>query len=204
MHEAHQPVGIVTKNALVLRDLDLLSPMAADRLVHVNISVTTLDAELARTMEPRTSTPEARLRTISELAAAGIPVRVLVAPVIPGLNDHQIAEILQAVSRAGARAAGYVLLRLPYSVKPVFREWLLRHWPDKQARVGALVRQTRGGRLNDPSFETRMRGTGQYAEQIENSFAIFAKRFGLDGPLTPLDSTRFRAPRAAGDQLWLF
>jgi len=204
MYEARQPVGIVTKNALVLRDLDLLAPMAALRLVHVNVSVTTLDAELARTMEPRTSTPEARLRTITELAAAGVPVRVLVAPIIPGLNDHQIADILRAVSGAGARAAGYVLLRLPLSVEPVFRDWLARHWPEKQSRVEALVRQTRAGRLNDSTFGARMRGTGQYAEQIAKSFAVFAKKFGLDRPLPALDSTQFRRPRQACGQLSLF
>jgi len=192
--EAQQPMGIITKNALVLRDLDILRDMAAAQLVQVNLSITTLDAELARSMEPRTSTPAARLRAVKELTEAGVPVRVLVAPVIPGLNESEIPAILQAAREAGAKGAAYVLLRLPLTVAPVFREWLERTLPSRLQRIEGRIRDTRGGKLNNSEFGTRMRGTGEIAEQIRDMFRLFAKRFGLDGKLPPLDSTRFRPP----------
>lgn len=204
MLEARQCLAIVTKNALVVRDLDLLAPMAAMRLAQVNVSLTTLDDQLARTMEPRTSTPAARLEAVRRLAAAGVPVRVLAAPIIPGLNDHEIAAVLQAAARAGARAAGYQLLRLPLSVEPVFRAWLAQNYPDKQDRVEALIRATRGGKLSDARFGARMRGEGTYARQIKQSFQVFVRKFGLDAPLPEFDFTQFRRPRAPSAQMELF
>jgi DNA repair photolyase len=202
--EARQPITIVTKNALVLRDLDVLAEMAAARLVQVNLSVTTLDATLARTMEPRTSTPAARLNAMRVLADAGVPVRVMVAPIIAGLTDHETPAILQAAQESGAKAAGFVLLRLPLTVEPVFRAWLEENYPDKQQRIETLVRSTRGGKLNDSKFGERMRGRGNYAEQIAQNFNVFSRRLGLDRRLEELDVTQFRPPRPAGGQLPLF
>ena len=158
--EFKQPIALITKNALVLRDLDILGPMAAEGLVQANVSVTTLDAELARTMEPRTSTPAARLRAIRGLAEAGVPVRVLVAPVIPGLTDTEIPAILAAAREAGAKSAAYTMLRLPLTVAPVFLEWLERCYPDRAARIEGRIRGVRGGRLNSPEFGERMSGDG--------------------------------------------
>ncbi len=204
MLEARQPVGIVTKNALVLRDLDILQPMAEQHLVHVNLSVTTLDSELARTMEPRTATPAARLRAIRDLSAAGVPARVIVAPIIPGLNDHEMPQILTAAKEAGARAAAYVLLRLPLAVAPIFTAWLAEYRPLAKERVEQLIRSTRGGELNDSQFGSRMRGKGPYADGIRRTFQMFTKKLDLDQPLPPLDSSRFRPPRSADGQLSLF
>jgi DNA repair photolyase len=201
---AYQPIVFITKSALIVRDLDLLAPMAADNLVHANISITTLDPVLARTMEPRAPTPSARLRTVRELAKAGVPVRVLVAPVIPGLNDWEIPRILAAAKEAGAQGAGYVLLRLPYSVAPVFLDWLDRAWPEGKVRVERLVRETRAGRLYDSEFGRRMCGTGEYADMIGRLFKVFKRRHGLDVPLPPYDCTRFRPPPDANGQGRLF
>lgn len=198
--DAQQPIGIITKNALVLRDLDILRGMAESNLVHVNISITTLDAELARSMEPRTSTPAARLRAVKELSEAGVPVRVLIAPVIPGLNEPEIPAILKAAQEAGARAAGFILLRLPLTVAPVFVEWLQRAQPASYQRIEGRIRDTRAGKLNESDFGTRMRGTGEIAHQIGAMFRLFAKRYGLDGKLPDYDCTRFRPP----GQKWLF
>jgi DNA repair photolyase len=202
--QARQPVSIITKNALVLRDLDLLRDLAAEGLVHVMLSLTTLDAALARSMEPRTSAPAARLRAVAELAAAGVPVRVLVAPVIPGLNDSEIPTLLAATREAGARAARYILLRLPLAVAPVFREWLQREQPERLRRIEGRVRSTRGGKLNDAAFGRRMCGTGEVARQISRLFRLFAHRSGLDGELPPLDCTRFRPPPPSSGQPLLF
>jgi DNA repair photolyase len=202
--EARQPVSLITKSALVLRDLDLLRDLAAENLVHVNVSVTTLDADLARSLEPRTSTPAARLRAIQGLSAAGIPVRVLVAPIIPGLNDSEIPAILAAAREAGARAAGCQLVRLPGAVAPVFLEWLQREQPDIRGRVEGRIRAVREGKLNDPNFGTRMTGTGEVARQIRELFRLFARRHGLDGGLPAYDCSRFRPPRTASGQGWLF
>jgi DNA repair photolyase len=202
--QARQPIGIITKNRLVTRDLDVLAPMAERALVHVSISITTLDEQLARRMEPRTSRPTARLEAIRELSRAGVPTRVMIAPVIPGLNDSEIPQILKAAREAGAGAAGHVLLRLSGSVRPVFLEWLARSEPTRAARVEGAIRQTRGGQLNDTQFGRRMRGTGTRAEQIDQTFATFAKRYGLDGPLSSFDFSQFRPPQIPGGQLRLF
>ena len=201
---AHQPISIITKNALVLRDLDLLGPMAADGLVHVNVSVTTLDPTLARSMEPRASAPAARLRAVRDLSAAGVPVRVLVGPVVPGLTDAEMPAILAAARDAGAGAAGYTMLRLPLVVAPVFREWLGRAFPDRAGRVEGRVRDVRGGRLNDSAFGRRMCGTGEYAELIGRVFEVFARRYGLDGDLPGYDCSRFQPPADANGQGRLF
>jgi DNA repair photolyase len=198
--EARQPIGIITKNALVLRDLDLLRSMAAANLVHVNLSITTLDADLARSMEPRTSTPLARLQAVRELSEAGVPVRVLIAPVIPGLNEAEIPGILKTAQEAGAKGAGYVLLRLPLTVAPVFREWLERTHPSRLQRIEGRIRDARGGKLNDSEFGTRMCGTGEIAKQIGEIFRLFSKKYRLDGELPPYDCTHFRPP----GQTWLF
>lgn len=202
--ECFQPISVMTKSGLVLRDLDILRKMAAADLVHVNVSVTMLDLELARSMEPRASSPQARLGAIKSLSEAGVPVRVLLAPVIPGLTDADIPAILAAAKRAGARAAGYTMLRLPLTVAPVFREWLSRARPDSEARVEGRIRDVHGGRLNDPEFGTRMCGTGEMAKQIGNLFRLFAKEHGLDGGLPPYDCTRFRPPPDQHGQGWLF
>jgi len=202
--EARQPLCLITKNALVLRDLDLLQEMAAGNLIHVYLSITTLDAELARSMEPRTSTPAARLRAVSTLAAAGVPVGLLLAPVIPGLNDSEIPAILKAAADAGARSAGYVLLRLPLTVAPVFRDWLARTLPGRRERIEGRIRETRDGKLNDPNFGSRMCGSGEMAQQIREMFELFARRHGMDGDLPPYDCTRFRPPTPRSGQLRLF
>ncbi|HUY90217.1 MAG TPA: PA0069 family radical SAM protein [Pirellulales bacterium] len=200
--ECRQPISIVTKNALVVRDLDLLQPMAAMNLVQVNLSVTTLDDELARTMEPRTSIPQARLRAMRMLADAGVPVRVMAAPIIPGLNDHEIPAILAAAKEAGAGAAGYVLLRLPLNVEPVFREWLARTQPLKAEKVERSIRRTRGGKLSEAAWGTRMRGAGPLADQINAMFEVFVRRLNFAG-LPPQDCSQFRPPQTSG-QMTLF
>ncbi len=202
--EARQPVGIVTKNALVFRDLDLLRPMAALRIVHVTLSVTTLDQSLTRTLEPRTSAPAARLRAIRALSEAGVPVAVLVAPVVPGLTDSEVPAILSAAAEAGAMSAGCQLLRLPSCVQTIFLEWLARTHPLQAGRVEAMVRSTREGRLNSSEFGRRMCGTGPVAEQIDQMFSMFARRHGLDRGLPSYDFSHFRPPRDAGGQLRLF
>ncbi|HVX12612.1 MAG TPA: PA0069 family radical SAM protein [Pirellulales bacterium] len=204
MNEANQPVGIITKNGLVRRDLDLLASMAERRLVHVFLSVTTLDAELARTMEPRTSPPVKRLAAIKALSEAGVPVGVMVAPIVPGLTDHETAAILEAARDAGARSAGYVLLRLPLSVEPVFRTWLAENFPNQRDRVESLIRSTRGGGLYQSQFGLRQRGAGPYADQIAQNFKIFVRKFGLDQPLPEADSSQFRPPRSSSGQMSLF
>ncbi len=202
--EARQPLGIVTKNALVTRDLDLLSELARRRLVGVAVSVTTLDADLARVMEPRTSLPAARLRALGALAEAGVPTRVMVAPIIPGLNDSEIPEILRSAAAVGVQTAGYVLLRLPLTVRPVFLDWLQRTLPDKADKVESLIRSTRDGGLNDAQYGRRMRGTGNIASQLEQMFRVFRDRCGLDRTSAPLDTSQFRPPRASNGQLSLF
>jgi DNA repair photolyase len=202
--EFRQPVSIITKNALVVRDLDLLSQLAAERLVHVYLSVTTLDPQLARDMEPRTSIPSARLRAVSMLAEAGIPVGVMLAPIIPGLNDSEIPSILESAKQAGAMTAGFVLLRLPLTVAPVFKEWLHRTQPLQAERVLGRVRDTRGGKLNRSAWGERMVGTGEIAEQIQQMFRVFSRKLGLDGRLPPHECRRFRRPNSHGKQLRLF
>ncbi|CAN7565896.1 PA0069 family radical SAM protein [Phyllobacterium sp. LjRoot231] len=179
--EAHQhPVGIVTKSALVMRDQDILARMAEKGLAKVALSVTTLDGKLARTMEPRASTPTRRLQALRSLSDAGIPVSVMVAPIIPGLNDHEIERILDSAHAMGALEAGYVLLRLPLEVSPIFKEWLLRNYPDRYRHVLSLVRSMRGGKDYDAEWGKRMRGEGPYAWQIGRRFEIAAKRLGIN------------------------
>ena len=201
------PVTIVTKSALVLRDLDILQRMAARNLVHVCLSVTTLDAALARIMEPRAAAPMRRIETIRALAAAGVPVGVLAAPMIPGVNDMELERILEACARAGATRGGYVLLRLPLEIKHLFEEWLNLHLPDRARRVLALVRETRGGRLYDSRFGTRQTGTGPYAELLAQRFRLAAARFGMNGAAglrgQGLDCSQFRVPAEEPRQLAL-
>ncbi|MSO70573.1 MAG: PA0069 family radical SAM protein [Alphaproteobacteria bacterium] len=188
------PVGITTKSALVLRDLDILGPMAAKGLARVAVSVTTLDAVLARKMEPRAATPARRLGAIEGLAAAGVPAMVMAAPMIPGLNDAELERILEAARDAGASGAGYVLLRLPLEIKDLFGEWLAEHYPDRAARIEALVRETRGGKLYDAGFKTRMRGTGIYAQLLAERFRLACRKLGLVTPREPLRTDLFRPP----------
>ena len=202
--ECRQPVSIVTKNALVIRDLDLLKPLAELNLVHVFLSVTTLDPELARVMEPRTSIPAARLRAVKMLAEANVPVGVMVAPIIPGLNDSEMPAILAEAKAAGAERASYIMLRLPLTVEPVFMEWLERTQPDKRARVEGRIRNTRDGNLSNSKFGERMRGSGEIAEQIKNMFQVFVRKYGLDQKLPPLDCSQFQRPDPDPEQLKLF
>lgn len=200
----NHPVGIVTKSALVTRDIDLLGPMAEKGLVKVALSVTTLDRTLARSLEPRATTPEKRLEAMRQLSAAGIPVSVLVAPVIPAINDHEIERILAAAYEAGAREAGYVLLRLPLEVRDIFAEWLVTHAPDKARHVLSLVRSTRAGKDYDATFFKRQSGDGPFAWLIGRRFELAAERLGFAKRRLKLDTSQFRPPVAAGGQLSLF
>jgi DNA repair photolyase len=201
--ECRHPVSLITKNAMVTRDLDLLAPMAEQCLVTVYFSITTLDNRLASRMEPRATAPHGKLRAMRELADAGVPVGVMVAPVVPMITDNELEHILEAAHAHGARAAGYVLLRLPHELKEVWREWLQLHYPDRAAHVMSLVRQMRGGKDYDSAFGTRMRGQGPFADLIATRFAKAHKRLGY-GRLPPLDSTRFIAPRKPSPQGDLF
>lgn len=198
LNEFKNPVGLITKNQLICRDLDLLSEMAKENRVNVCLSITTLDADLARKLEPRTSTPQARLNAVENLSKAGIPVSVNMAPVIPGLTDHEIPSVLKAASEAGALAAGYTPLRLPHSVKDLFTEWLESHYPNRKMKVLRAIEDIRDGRLNDSDFGQRMKGTGQRAESMAKVFRLFQKKFGLDKEVPPLNTALFQRP---GDQL---
>ena len=202
--QCRQPVGIITKNALVARDIDLLAQLAEHRAVRVAISVTTLDQSLARVMEPRTSCPAARLRAVAALAAAGIDVEVMTAPIIPGLNDSEIPALLAAARDAGARRARYVLLRLPSTVRDVFLDWLHRQRPNHAAKVEAFIRSTRGGKLYSSQWRERQLGRGLIAKHIEQTFRVFAKKYGLDADQEPLNAAAFRPPRVPGGQQSLF
>jgi len=193
------PVTIVTKGTLVLRDLDLLASLAARGLTQVWISLTTLDDGLKRSLEPRASSPAARLRALRELSAAGVPVGVMAAPMIPAVNDAELERLLEAAAGAGASRAGYVLLRLPREVAPLFRDWLDRHLPERAAHVMSLVQQARGGRDNDPRFGARMRGEGAWAALLADRFRLACRRLGLGTERSPpLDTTQFRPPRLGG------
>jgi len=200
--EFRQPVGIITKNILVTRDVDLLQELARHRAASVTISVTTLDSELARVMEPRTSTPRQRLAAIELLAKAGVPVGVNVAPIIPGLTDHEILRIVQAAAAAGAQFAGYTVVRLPYAVKDLFEQWLALHAPGQKDKVLNRIRSMRDGKLNNSEFEWRMRGEGIFAEQITQSFQVACRKAGLGGRWPQLSIESFRRPEGA--QLSLF
>ena len=192
--EAGHPLTIVTKSALILRELDLLAELAQAGRVHVAVSITTLDAGLARAMEPRAPSAQRRLAVIAALAAAGIPTAVMVAPLIPALSDHELERILAAAREAGASSAGYILLRLPHEVKPLFRAWLDSPRPGRAEHVYSLMRQLHGGREYDSRFGTRQRGSGPLAEIIAQRFRIATRRLGLDAPSPPLDTTGFRPP----------
>ncbi len=197
------PVAITTKSALVTRDLDLLAPMAAKRLALVNVSITTLDRDLARRMEPRAATPATRLETIAALSRAGVPTGVMTAPMIPGLNDHELERILEAAAAAGATAARYILLRLPLEIKDLFAEWLEAHYPERAKRVLSLVRDTRGGALYRGRFGERMTGTGAYAELLGRRFRLAVRRLGLERPDWGLATDRFQPPPRSDRQLSL-
>jgi len=204
LSEHRHPVLIITKSDLVLRDLDLLAPMARERLSAVHGTVTTLDRTLARRMEPRAASPARRLEAIRRLSEAGVPVGVLAAPIIPGLNDAELEAILAASKAAGAVSAGYVLLRLPLEIKDLFREWLERHYALKADRVEALLREMRGGRLYDATYGKRMRGEGPLADLLRRRFEVALRRHGLGHRDIALDATRFRAPARPGRQGTLF
>ncbi|RWX62561.1 PA0069 family radical SAM protein [Mesorhizobium sp. M4B.F.Ca.ET.089.01.1.1] len=197
------PVGIVTKSALVTRDIDILSRMAERGLAKVALSVTTLDRMLARTMEPRASTPTKRLEAIRQLSDAGIPTSVMVAPIIPGLTDPEMERILDSARAAGAREAGYVVLRLPLEVAPIFKDWLLRHYPDRYRHVMSLIRSMRDGKDYDSEWGKRMKGAGPYAWQIGRRFEITAKRLGLNAERRQLRTDQFVAAANATEQLML-
>ena len=187
--EFRNPVVVITKNHLVTRDMDLLVELVRHNAVSVNISLTTLDDKLRRIMEPRTSSPRRRLLAINKLAEAGIPVGVLTAPIIPGLNDHELPTLLSAAAEAGANFAGYTPVRLPYAVAPLFEDWLEQHFPDRKGKVLSHIREMRGGRLNDPDFGSRMRGTGTYADHIARLFEVSCRRAGLKNERRPAPST---------------
>ena len=203
LNKANHPVSIVTKSALVLRDIDILSELAAKNLVRVSLSVTTLDRKLARTMEPRASTPTRRLEAVRALSDAGIPTSVLVAPIIPALNDHELERILEGAKAAGAREAGYVMLRLPLEVSPLFRDWLLQNYPDRYRHVMSLVREMRGGKDYDAEFGKRMKGAGPYAWQVSRRFEMATKRLGLIRRSIQLRDDLFVPPDGSGVQLSL-
>jgi DNA repair photolyase len=199
------PVTIVTKSALVVRDIDLLSDLARNRLVQVMLSITSLTSDIKRTLEPRAASPQARLRVVRDLAEAGIPVGVLVAPVIPAITDHEMEDILAAAKDAGAGSAGYVLLRLPHEVKVLFREWLMEHYPDRAKHVMSLINQTRGGKDYDAQFGRRMVGTGPYAELLRTRFELARRKCGFDTAEDRYDlaTDLFRPPAADHLQLTL-
>ena len=202
--KTNHPVGIVTKSALVVRDIDLLAPMARKGLAKVALSVTTLDKTLARKLEPRAATPEKRLSAISELSRAGIPVTAMVAPVIPGLNDAEIENILEQAYASGAREAGYIMLRLPLEVRDLFQEWMLTHYPDKLRHVMSLIRSVRDGKDYDSTFGKRMKGTGPYAWLTGRRFEIAAQKIGFNKARTRLRTDLFTPPNERGRQLDLF
>ena len=200
----NHPVAIVTKGTLIERDLDVLSDMAARGLVRVGISLTTLDARLSRRMEPRAPAPKRRLLTIERLAGAGVPVRIMTSPIVPGLTDHEIEGLLGAGQGAGASAASWIMLRLPLEVSPLFREWLAVHYPDRAARVMARVREMHGGQDYSSQWGHRMRGSGEYARMIARRFEVAANKLGLDRAQPKLRCDLFRPPPQPGDQLSLF
>lgn len=199
----NHPVGIVTKSALVTRDIDILKPMAEKGLVKVALSVTTLDAKLSRAMEPRASTPGKRLQALDMLSAAGIPTVVMVAPIIPAVNDSEIEAILKAAHMAGAREAGYVMLRLPHEVRDVFKDWLEAALPERAARVMSLVRSVRGGKESDSTWGRRMTGTGPYAWTIGRRFELACQRLGFNAQRLKLATGLFQRPPQPGEQLTL-
>ncbi len=204
LNDFHHPVSIVTKSAMVERDVDILSAMAKRNLARVFLSITTLDHEISRPLEPRTSAPARRMEAVRTLSAAGIPVGVIVAPVIPALTDKDIEAVLEAAKESGAESAAYVLVRLPFEVKTLFVEWLEEHFSQRAGHVMSIIRQMRGGRDNDPNFGSRMRGEGEFANLLKMRFDIACRRLGLDRERPPLDCGQFKAPSRAAAQLSLF
>ncbi len=192
--EFRNPVAIVTKSALIVRDVDLLADLARDQAAGVFVSITTLDPNLARRMEPRAATPEARLRVIRELNDAGVPAGVMFAPTIPGLNDHEMADVLEAAAAVGAKAAGYTVIRLPYAVKDMFSDWLGLHYPERKDKVLGRIRDMRGGKLNESRFKVRMRGEGEWADTFRQLFRLARKRAGYADRFEPLSAAAFRRP----------
>lgn len=192
--EFRNPVGIVTKSHLVARDVDLLGELAKFNAASVFIGLTTLDADLAGKMEPRATSPAGRLQAIADLAKAGIPVGVIIAPVIPGLTDHEIPAILEAAAKAGTRSAAYTMLRLPFAVKDLFQTWLEQHFPEKKDKVLSRVRELRGGKLNESNFGTRMKGQGPWADLIRSIFHVHRERLGLEKRGPELSTAAFRRP----------
>ena len=201
--EFRNPIAMITKSHLVTRDVDLLGELASYQAALIHVSITTLDPELQRVMEPRAATPARRLDAVATLAKAGVPVGVLVAPVVPGLTDHELPAILKASAEAGARTATYVPLRLPYGLAELFESWLETHFPDRKEKVLHRVREIRGGKLNDPNFVSRMRGEGEYAEQIRSLFEVACRKVGLNRETVELSTAAFRRPERGG-QLGLF
>lgn len=201
LSRCQHPVGIITKSALVARDIDILAPMATKGLARVAVSVTTLDRRVARAMEPRAATPSKRLEAVRQLTDAGIPVTVIVAPIVPGLTDHEIEPILEAARAAGAQDAGYVLLRLPLEIKQLFREWLAEEFPDRASRVIGLLQSMHGGRDYMPTFGLRQRGSGPYADQIALRFRLARKRLGMTGERAALRTDLFKKPVLPGGQM---
>ena len=204
LRDFRHPVGIVTKGTLIERDIDILSEMAAEGLVRVGLSVTTLDPDLARRMEPRAPSPRRRLAAIRRLSEAGIPVRLMVSPVVPALTDPEIERIMEAGVDAGADAASWIMLRLPREVSPLWQDWLEAHYPDRATRVMNRLREMHGGKEYDSRWHRRMRGEGPYADIIRHRFDIAARRLGLDRPTQPLRCDLFGSPPSPGDQLSLF
>lgn len=204
LSEFRHPVAIVTKGTLIERDLDILVPMARQGLVRVGISITTLDADLSRRMEPRVPSPSRRLQAIKRLTQAGVPVRLMCSPIVPGLTDHETEAILSAAHEAGADAASWIMLRLPREVSQLWQDWLAEQMPDRAGRVMARLREMHGGRDYDPRWGHRMRGEGPYAEMVAQRFRTAARRLGLDAPVPALRCDLFRVPPQAGDQLSLF
>jgi DNA repair photolyase len=200
--EFRNPVGIVTKNHLVTRDLDLLAELACYEAAAVFLSITTQDSDLARKMEPRATQPHGRLAAIKEISKAGVPVGVMVAPVIPGLTDHEMPAIIEAAAKAGALTAGFVPLRLPLAVGPLFEKWLEQHYPDRKEKVLGRIRSLRGGKLNDSRFNSRMRGEGVFADLIRDVFHLACRKAGMLGRFPSLSAASFRRP--AGNQPLLF
>lgn len=200
----NHPFTIITKSALITRDLDILGPMGKAGLARAAVSVTTLDRRLARSMEPRAATPERRIDAIRQLAAAGVPVTVMFAPSIPSLNDHEMEAVLERAAQAGATSAGYVALRLPLEINDLFQQWLATDHPDRAKRVMSLVRQMRGGAAYDSEWGKRMTGEGPVAEVMGQRFSVARRKFGLDTPMQRMDVDAFKVPAKAGDQLSLF
>ncbi|MBX9882862.1 MAG: PA0069 family radical SAM protein [Sphingomonas sp.] len=200
--ECRHPLTITTKSDRVVRDLDLLAPMAAQGLAAVALSITTLDPKLAMALEPRAPTPARRLKAVEALAAAGVPVYVSLAPVIPAINDHEMEALLEAAARAGARAAFFLPVRLPHEVAPLFKAWLEEHFPDRAGKVMSVIRSIREGRENDPNFFTRMRGSGPWAELLRTRFQIACRKHGLNRERMRVRSDLFRPPRGAQGELF--